>query len=101
ISLAALKAENKVVRDNGSASLIDMGDGVACIEFHTKMNSIDEGIIEMLHYAVNEGQKQFRALVIGSEAADFSAGANLFLVLMGSRQGEWEMLEKAISGLQQ
>lgn len=101
LSLAALKAENKVVRDNGSASLIDMGDGIACIEFHTKMNSIDEGIIEMLHYAVNEGQKQFRALVIGSEAADFSAGANLFLVLMGSRQGEWEMLEKAISGLQQ
>ncbi|GHO92540.1 enoyl-CoA hydratase [Reticulibacter mediterranei] len=101
ISLAALKAENKVVRDNGSAALIDLGDGVGCIEFHTKMNSIDEGIIEMMYYAVNEGQKQFRALVIGSEAADFSAGANLLLVLMGARQGEWQMLEKAINGLQQ
>src|SRR5206468_677116 len=87
--------------ENGSASLIDLGDGVGCVEFHTKMNSIDEGIIEMLHYAVSEGQKQFCALVIGSEAADFSAGANLLLVLMGSRQGEWEMLDKAISGLQQ
>jgi 3-hydroxyacyl-CoA dehydrogenase len=101
ISLAALKAENKVVFDNGSAALIDLGDGVGCIEFHTKMNSIDEGIIEMMYYAINEGQKQFRALVIGSEAADFSAGANLLLVLMGARQGEWQMLEKAINGLQQ
>src|SRR6266849_4389461 len=64
ISLAAAKASNKVIRDNGSASLIDLGNGVACIEFHTKMNSIDEGIIEMLRSAVEEGQKQFRALVI-------------------------------------
>ncbi|MFL5626057.1 MAG: 3-hydroxyacyl-CoA dehydrogenase/enoyl-CoA hydratase family protein [Ktedonobacteraceae bacterium] len=101
ISLQVLKASNKVVRDNGSAALIDLGDGVACIEFHTKMNSIDEGIIEMLRYAVEEGQKQFRALVIGNEAADFSAGANLLLVLMGARQGEWKMLEGAINGLQQ
>jgi 3-hydroxyacyl-CoA dehydrogenase len=102
ISLQAIKAtSNAVVRDNGSAALIDLGDGVACVEFHTKMNSIDEGIIEMLRYAVEEGQKQFRALVIGNEAADFSAGANLLLVLMGARQGEWKMLEGAISGLQQ
>jgi 3-hydroxyacyl-CoA dehydrogenase len=101
ISLPALKASNKVVRDNGSAALIDLGDGIGCIEFHTKMNSIDEGIIEMMRYAVTEGQQQFRALVLGNEAADFSAGANLFLVLMGARQGEWQMLENAINGLQQ
>lgn len=101
ISLSALKASDKVVRDNGSAALIDLGDGIGCIEFHTKMNSIDEGIIEMMRYAVTEGQQQFRALVLGNEAADFSAGANLFLVLMGARQGEWQMLETAINGLQQ
>ena len=101
ISLEVLKASGKVVRDNGSASLIDMGDGVACIEFHTKLNSIDEGIIEMLRYAVEEGSQQFRALVVGNEAADFSAGANLLLVLMGSRSGEWKMLEDAVNGLQQ
>jgi 3-hydroxyacyl-CoA dehydrogenase len=101
ISLEAAKTGNHVLRDNGSASLIDLGDGVACIEFHTKLNSIDEGIIEMLRAAVEEGQKQFRALVIGNEAADFSAGANLLLVLMGARQGEWKMLEGAINGLQQ
>src|SRR5436309_2501595 len=51
--------------------------------------------------AIEEGQKQFRALVIGNEAADFSAGANLLLMLMGARQGEWKMLEGAINGLQQ
>ncbi len=102
ISLAAVQAtKSNIVLDNGSASLLDLGDGIGCIEFHTKLNSIDEGIIEMLRYAVEEGQKQFRALVVGNEAADFSAGANLLLVLMGSRQGEWKMLEGAINGLQQ
>jgi 3-hydroxyacyl-CoA dehydrogenase len=101
ISLPALKAGNNVVRDNGSAALIDLGDGVGCIEFHTKMNSIDEGIIEILRSAVEEGQKQFRALVINNDAPDFSAGANLLLVLMGSQQGQWQMLDGAINGLQQ
>jgi 3-hydroxyacyl-CoA dehydrogenase len=101
ISLAGAKAANKVVRENDSASLIDIGNGIGCIEFHTKMNTIDEGIIEIMRYAVEEGQKQFRALVINNDAADFSAGANVFLVLMGARQGEWKMLEDAINGLQQ
>lgn len=101
ITFAALKASNKVVRDNGSAALIDLGDGVACLEFHTKMNSIDEGIIEMIRYAVEEGPKQFRALVVANDAPDFSAGANLFLVLMGARQGEWDMINNAVNGLQQ
>ncbi|HEU5375414.1 MAG TPA: 3-hydroxyacyl-CoA dehydrogenase/enoyl-CoA hydratase family protein [Ktedonobacteraceae bacterium] len=101
ISLAGAKAADKVVRENDSASLIDIGDGVGCIEFHTKMNSIDEGIIEMMRYAVEEGQKQFRALVINNDAPNFSAGANIFLVLMGARQGEWKMIEDAINGLQQ
>ena len=101
ISLEALKAEHKVIRDNGSAALIDLGDGVACVEFHTKMNAIDEGVIEMLRYAVEEGQKQFRALVIGNETENFSAGANVLLMLMGARSGEWKMLDGAINALQQ
>src|SRR6266581_5743033 len=101
ISLAAAQAAGNVLRDNGSASLIDLGDGIACVEFHTKMNAIDESIIEMLRYAVEEGQKEFRALIIGNEAADFSAGANILLMLMGARQGEWRMLEGAINAFQQ
>jgi 3-hydroxyacyl-CoA dehydrogenase len=101
VSLEAAKAANKVVHGNESASLIDLGDGVACLEFHTKLNSIDEGIIEMLRYVAEEGQKQFRAVVINNDAADFSAGANLMLVLMGAIAGQWEMIESAINGLQQ
>jgi 3-hydroxyacyl-CoA dehydrogenase len=101
ISLEAAKFSNTVIRDNESASLIDLGDGVACLEFHTKMNSIDEGIIEMLHYVAEEGQKQFRAVVINNDAADFSAGANVMLVLMGARAGQWKDIEAAINGLQQ
>src|SRR6266571_1080838 len=101
VSLDAVKASNKVVRDNGAASLIDLGDGIGCVEFHTKMNAIDEGVIEMLRYAIEEGQKEFRALVIGNEAADFSAGANILLMLMGARQGEWKMLEEAVNAFQQ
>jgi 3-hydroxyacyl-CoA dehydrogenase len=101
ISLEVARSSNKVIRDNESASLIDLGDGVACLEFHTKMNSIDEGIIEMLRYVAEEGQKQFRAVVLNNNAADFSAGANLMLVLMGAKAGQWENIEAAINGLQQ
>ncbi|HLI05777.1 MAG TPA: 3-hydroxyacyl-CoA dehydrogenase/enoyl-CoA hydratase family protein [Ktedonobacteraceae bacterium] len=101
VSLETAKANNKVLRDNGSASLIDLGDGVVCVEFHTRMNAIDEGIIEMLLFAVEEGQKDFRAIVIGNETENFSAGANVLLMLMGAQAGEWKMLDTAINGLQQ
>ncbi|HEY6540948.1 MAG TPA: 3-hydroxyacyl-CoA dehydrogenase/enoyl-CoA hydratase family protein [Ktedonobacteraceae bacterium] len=101
VSLVAAKASNKVIRDNGSASLIDIGDGVACVEFHTKMNTIDEGIIEMLRYVAEEGQQHFRAVVLNNDAPDFSAGANVMLVLMGAKAGEWKQIENAINGLQQ
>lgn len=101
VSLNAAKASNRVIRDNGSASLIDIGDGVACVEFHTKMNSIDEGIVEMLRYVAEEGQQHFRAVVLNNDAADFSAGANVMLVLMAAKSGEWKQIENGINGLQQ
>ena len=74
ISLDALKSDNKVIRDNGSAALIDLGDGVVCVEFHTKMNSIDEGIIDMLRYIAEEGQKEFRARGVGQRGCRFLGG---------------------------
>lgn len=107
ISLAAIKAGTSsivskgVMHDNGSAALIDIGDGVACLEYHTKMNAIDEGVVEMLRYIVEEAPKQFRAIVIGNESENFCAGANLLLILMGSRAGMWDMIDGAISALQQ
>ncbi len=103
ISLAAIRtsaAAKAVVRDNGAAALIDLGDGIGCLEFHTKVNAIDEGIIEMMLYAVEEGPKQFQALVIGNEAENFSAGANLLLILMASQQGLWDVIDKALQELQ-
>ena len=79
LSLARLKsAAGRVVRENHGASLVDLGDGVACLEFHTKMNTIDADVVEMLRASVEEVESgDWRGLVVGNEAADFSVGANL------------------------
>jgi 3-hydroxyacyl-CoA dehydrogenase len=78
IELRALKATGRVVRENKGASLIDLGDGVACLEFHTKMNTLDEDINNMLREAVEEVEtKDWVGMVVGNEGADFSVGANL------------------------
>jgi 3-hydroxyacyl-CoA dehydrogenase len=65
------------------------------------MNSIDEGIIEMLQFVAQESQQSLRAVVINNDAADFSAGANVMLVLMAAKAGEWKQIENAINALQQ
>jgi 3-hydroxyacyl-CoA dehydrogenase len=101
LSLSALKAAGKTVKVNQSATLLDLGDEVLGVEFHTKMNAIDEDLTAMLREAVEEGKKNWRAIVIGNEAPDFSAGANLFLVLMGARSGQWELIEQGVNALQQ
>ena len=101
LTVAERRAAGKVVKENGSASLIDLGDEVLGIEFHTKMNSVDEDLIAMLRTGVEEAQANWRAVVIGSDGPHFSAGANAFGMLLGARMGQWEMVEQAISGLQQ
>ena len=100
LSLAALHKGEKVVKSNGSASLLDMGDGVLCVEFHAKMNAIDADITAMLAEAVEEGKKNWRAIVVGNEAPDFCVGANLFLVLMGAKSGAWEQIDQGVRALQ-
>jgi 3-hydroxyacyl-CoA dehydrogenase len=100
LSLAALHKGEKVVKSNGSASLLDMGDGVLCVEFHAKMNAIDADITAMLAGAVEEGKKNWRAIVIGNEAPDFCVGANLFLVLMGAKSGAWDEIARGVKALQ-
>ncbi|HEX8352925.1 MAG TPA: 3-hydroxyacyl-CoA dehydrogenase NAD-binding domain-containing protein [Pyrinomonadaceae bacterium] len=78
VSLAHLKSSGRVARENRGASLVDLGDGVACLEFHTKMNTLDGDVAEMLLASVEEVEAgDWRGLVIGNEAADFSVGANL------------------------
>ncbi len=78
IELHRLKAAGRVVRENKGASLIDLGDGVVCLEFHTRMNTLDEDIKNMLRESVEELEsKDWVGMVIGNEGADFSVGANL------------------------
>jgi 3-hydroxyacyl-CoA dehydrogenase len=101
LPLAPLKRAGKVVKENRSAALIDLGDGVLGLEFHTKLNSIDDDMVALLGGAVVEAQANWRALVVGNDAPDFSAGANLAQVLMGSRMRQWPLLDRAINNLQQ
>ncbi|MEX2015512.1 MAG: 3-hydroxyacyl-CoA dehydrogenase/enoyl-CoA hydratase family protein [Candidatus Hydrogenedentales bacterium] len=96
-----LKKRKNVVKENGSCSLIDIGDGILCAEFHTKMNSIDQDMGQMLQHALdllNEGQ--FEGMVVGNQGEHFCAGANIFLVLGEAMQQNWKGIEDAIDGLQ-
>lgn len=92
--------QQDLVEKNPGASLRDMGDGVACVEFHTKMNVIDEEIISMIETGLDKLDHDFEGLVLGTEADQFSAGANLFMVVMLAQNQDWENLEKAIKKLQ-
>ena len=89
----------KVVSQNAGATLRDMGDGVACLEFHTKMNSLDEEVMNMT-VETFERLENFDGLVIGNEGENFSAGANLFMMVVGAQQGMWDMLDGAVRKLQ-
>jgi len=92
--------QQAVVSQNAGATLRDMGDGVACLEFHTKMNALDEDIMNMALEAFDRLATGFDGLVIGNEAENFSAGANLFMMVVGAQQGMWDMLEAAVKKLQ-
>lgn len=89
-----------VVSKNLGATLRDMGDGVACLEFHTKMNALDDDIMNMAVEAFERLETDFDGLVIGNEAENFSAGANLFMMVVGAQQGMWDLLEGAVRKLQ-
>lgn len=92
--------EQKMISQNAGATLWDLGDGVACVEFHTKMNALDEDIFDLTLLALDKVENDFEGLVIGTEGENFSAGANLFMVVMAAQGGMWDMLEGAVSKLQ-
>lgn len=92
--------EQKIVAQNAGATLHDMGDGVACLEFHTKMNALDEDIMNMTVETFDRLDTDFDGLVLGNEAENFSAGANLFMMVVGAQQGMWDMLDNATRKLQ-
>ncbi len=100
IYLPYLKNAGKVVMENNEASLIDLGDGVALLEFHTKANAIGPGIIQMIHQSLEKVRTDFDALVIGNQGRHFSAGANLALILQTIAEEEWEELDMMVREFQ-
>jgi len=87
------RATTSVIKKNSGASLIDLGDGVACLEFHSKMNSIGGDTLEMLKFALAEVEKNYLGLVVGNQGQNFSVGANLMLMLMEAQDENWEELD--------
>lgn len=100
IFLPSLKERKKVIRQNPGASLVDIGDGVVCLEFHTKMNSVDEHIIQMMHESCDIVEKDFLGMVVANHGTNFSVGANVFMVLIAAQRGEWDKLEKLVEDFQ-
>ena len=92
--------QQKVVSQNSGATVRDLGDGVACLEFHTKLNTLDDDIMGMAEEAFRRLETDFEGLLIGNEAENFSAGANLFMMVVGAQQGMWDLLDGAVRKLQ-
>ncbi len=100
IILKSVKDRSGVVQKNAGASLIDLGDGVLCCEFHSKMNSIGGDLVAMIHAGIVRLSSDFDAMVIGNQATNFSVGANLMLVLISAQEGEWDDIHMAVRQFQ-
>lgn len=94
--LSDIKLGNEPVDKNGSASLWDIGDGVLCLEFHSKMNALDPDVMAMVKRAVEIVPGRFKALVIHNEASNFSVGANLGLALYAANMAAWDEIENMV-----
>jgi 3-hydroxyacyl-CoA dehydrogenase len=93
IVLKSVKDRTAVIKKNSGASLIDIGDGVACLEFHSKMNAIGGDTLQMVKFALGEVEKNFVGLVVGNQGTNFSVGANIMLMLMEAQEENWEELD--------
>ncbi len=100
ISLSMLKHNNKVVEKNSGASLIDLGDGVFCLEYHTKMNAIGSEILAMIHKAIKRTEEEGLGLVIANEGSMFSAGANLMMLAMAVAEGNFDDISLSVKAFQ-
>ncbi len=101
--IADFRASHGVVRQNPGASLVDLGDGVACIELHSKKNAIGEDIVRMVTETLRadgDAVRNFEAFVIGGDSDQFSVGANLMQLLLSAQEGEWDEVERAVRAFQ-
>ena len=99
--LSDIKQQSKPVLRNVSASLWDVGDGVACLEFHSKMNTLDMDIMALINDSIDKVKAEFKALVIHNDAENFSAGANLGLLMKAIHQQDWAAVGQLITQGQQ
>jgi len=99
--LSDVKRARGVVKGNPGASLIDLGDGVICCEFHSKANAIGEDIMQIVRAGLAQLETNFDAMVIGNQGENFSAGANLMMVLLTAQEQEWDELDSAVRSFQQ
>lgn len=95
--LEDVKRRSRPLAKNGSASLWDLGDRVACFEFHSKMNAIDPDILDLLDKAIGIVERDFEALVIYNEGSNFSVGANVGLALFAANVAAWPMVEELVA----
>jgi 3-hydroxyacyl-CoA dehydrogenase len=100
IVLKSLKEAGREIEKNAGASLIDLGDGVVCCEFHAKMNAIGADLIAMIHKGLRRLEADFDAMVIANQAVNFSVGANLMLLLVAAQEQEWDDLHMAVKQFQ-
>src|SRR5579863_6542721 len=101
IVLADWKRARGVVKTNPGASLIDLGDGVLCCEFHSKANAIGDDIVHMVRAGLAELESNFDAMIVANQGENFCVGANLMLVLLAAQEQEWDDLGAAIQAFQQ
>ena len=100
IFLKSKRDAGRVVETNPGASLVDLGDGVVCCEFHSKMNSIGADTVMMLHAGLERLKTDFDAMVIANQAQNFSVGANIMILLMAAQEGEWDDIHYAVRQFQ-
>jgi 3-hydroxyacyl-CoA dehydrogenase len=98
--LKSLKERSKEIARNSGASLIDLGDGVICCEFHSKMNTLGSETFAMMHAGLKRLHTDFEAMVIANQAKNFSVGANLMLLLMGAQEQEWDDIDAVLRQFQ-
>ncbi|MBO1510900.1 3-hydroxyacyl-CoA dehydrogenase/enoyl-CoA hydratase family protein [Metabacillus bambusae] len=101
IDLKTHKEVNGVIKKNSGASLIDLGDDVALLEFHSKSNAIGLDIIQMINFAIDEVEKNYKGLVIGNQGKNFCVGANLGMILMEAQDDNFFEIDMVIRKFQQ
>ncbi|MGX1192204.1 3-hydroxyacyl-CoA dehydrogenase/enoyl-CoA hydratase family protein [Metabacillus sp. SLBN-84] len=101
INLKDLKEKKGVIKKNSGASLVDLGDGVALLEFHSPNNAIGLDIIQMINFAVDEVEKNFKGLVIGNQGKNFCVGANLAMILMEAQDDNYFEVDMVVRHFQQ